>query len=76
MKQISKIANIQAKGTAIVKAVSRPQLISLPSRQSQYQVTALVKGTIVQPIIPAIKVKISTTLQKSIALPPSQTAIA
>lgn len=50
----------------MVKAVSIPQFMSLPSLQSQYQVTALVKGTMNQPIRPDIATRIKITVQKSI----------
>jgi hypothetical protein len=43
--------------------------MSTPSRQSQYHKTALVKGVIVQPMMPAMKAKIKTLNQKSTMSP-------
>ncbi len=74
---ISKIAKNQANGQAIVKTVSSPQLMSMPSRQSQYHNTAFTNGVIVQPMMPAIKAKISKIAQKSMQVHhPSITAAA
>lgn len=46
-----------------------PQLIGLPSRQSQNHRMPLINGVIVQPMIPAIKAKSSNTIQRSISGP-------
>lgn len=61
---ISNMAKTQANGTAMVKAVSSPQLMSAPSCQSQYQVMAVVKGTMHQPIMPVSRVNIRSALQR------------
>jgi len=44
--------------------------MSVPSRQSQYHKTALVKGVMVHPIIPAMKANNNTLAQKSTAQVP------
>lgn len=49
---ISIRANIQANGQAIANAVSSPQSIVAPSRQSQNQSTPLITGVMHHPIIP------------------------
>ncbi len=43
-----------------------PQLIGVPSRQSQYHKTALVNRDTNHPMIPAKKVNINIIIQKSI----------
>ena len=58
--------NSQANGTQRVYATSEPQLMSLPSRHSQYQKIALVKTVVVQPMIPVMNTAIIITVQKSI----------
>lgn len=63
---MTKMAYIQENGTATENTVSSPQLMSMPSRQSQYQRTALTNGVMHQPMMPAMKAKSSVTHQKSI----------
>lgn len=53
------------KGTAKDIPTSQPQLIAVPSRQSQYHHTALKKILEVQPMIPHRKTTKSITTQKS-----------
>lgn len=55
----------QMKGTARVKPTSQPQLMGVPSRQSQYHQTVLKKRLEVQPNIPQRKTTNKVTTQKS-----------
>lgn len=55
------------KGTASDKPTSQPQLMAVPSRQSQYHQTALKKMLEVQPMIPQRNTTNNMTTQKSTA---------